>query len=517
MKISFAQRLFVEGDPRDYFHIRVATRVGIDLISFSVSGRTGNYRLPMDHASIQDCDDIDTCIALTLAPGIPADVDQIALEATSINHRHGVGLQREILGGYLLDGTADQNNTRAVVLIDDPIRRFYGNADFARTIVNGEVVEERPIQLFPRAFEAAIAPGPCGLPATAEEGPWGLAIDNPFSAPAVFSGGADPETCVSVRPELPLGGGGVAALTLPARAVIAQFTHIYVPPVDIAPLVAIPIFDLEIPNEERCNAAQQLVRSAVLDAATEIAADEATGAEVLILDSVQLATLDGVLCRQASDRFFDPYVVADQIEERITERFGPDRRVRVAVIYATNLDLALPGPLVSAFSLLESELDVGAPDRRGMLVAIGPDATTSALGPDRSGQWLASEEPAFRDSIKGLLRTVWPFRTVLHNDQTVVPLASVEERDRFEAYRICIASEQVLPLGTTEIDNGVFFVGDTGPAYRVRLSPQILIDSSAFILPTIQVTWEACLDLCDHATPTQDPSIPWERASACLM
>src|SRR5262249_1363526 len=156
------------------------------------------------------------------------------------------------------------------------IRRFYGPGEVARVLENGNVVSATSILLFPREFDATSARGGCGLPATAGEGPWNAVDENPFNVPAIFDNTADPETCISVRPRLPREGNGVIAVSIPARAVVTRFVHMYVPPVEIAPLVAIILFDLEIPNEERCSAAQTLVHSAVLDAMTEIAGDQTT-------------------------------------------------------------------------------------------------------------------------------------------------------------------------------------------------------------------------------------------------
>ncbi len=516
LKITSAHRFVVEDDPRAYFHVRIGTRQGIDLISLSVSNVTGVHRLSLEDAHHQFCGDVETCISLFLPPGPPLDAERIALEAPSIGHRHEQGLNVERLGGYALEGAAIDDNRRVSVTLDDPIRSFLGGTDVAREYdEDGELIAERVIELFPRTFDHVLTLGACSGPESAAHPGWKPSSNNPFVATSSFSAGLDPETCASVRPSLPRGGAGVAALTIRARAVIERFSHAYAPASEISPLVAIPLFDLEIPNEERCSAAQNLVRAAVLDAATEIAADEMNGAEVFLLESVQLATKDGLLCKQADDRTFDALNVADDIRTAITERFGPERRVRVVLIYASNLNLEVPFSLGLSLQLLRTELMSSAPDRSQVTVAIAPDRPALSVSPDRSMPWLASEEPAFRTGIKQLLQSMWPFKTMLHNAETLVPLIEEEARGRYAAFRICSSSHLVQAAGTKHPESNVFYTGPEGPGYRVDLPPQILVESASFDLPLVTVEWEGCVELCDHTAPKGVDNTPWERTEAC--
>jgi hypothetical protein len=515
LKIERAERLVVADDPRVYFHVRVASRRAIERVSLTVSGPSGAWRLPLEDAHTQRCGDRETCISLSLQPGLPLDADTMRLDLAAIGHHHEAPVTTRSLGRVILDGAAEAANTRVAVTVRDPIREYYSSVELVRELDDdGELITESRTVLFPRAFEVEVRAGPCGLPAEASASGWVAAVGNPFTQHAEFSSGERPEACASVRPAAPAGGGGVAARTIGARALVTRFTHTYVPPIEIAPLVVQLFFDLELPNAERCSAAQELVRTAILEAAVDIAASRGQGAEILLLDSVQLAVANGTPCRQAADRSFDAEATFEAIQAQLRAAFGPSRRVRIVSVYVSNLDLDLPASLSASFDRLEGvhrEADVGA-----LKVAIAPSQPALRLRPERLLPWLATEDPTFRAVIRDLFREIWPFRTVVHTDATVVPLVSSEERERFSAFRVCSASSaRAFAVGTRVGGRTVFQPLGEGPAYSVALSPLVLIEAVAFQQPSVIVDWEGCAGLCDHPPPGGNSDTPWERTEGC--
>jgi hypothetical protein len=515
------ERLVVDNDERAYFEVHIGNRGALDRVRLYAEGPSIRFALPIDEAILQPCFDRETCISVTLGPGVPMDVDHLALEMPEIGYRTSARLAIARLGGYDFAGESRSNNHAVELHIDDPIRRHYSALEPSNTLdADGNPVASRSILLFPRAFEAIAAPGACSIPAGPKATGWTLETANPFNIDAAFSDGSNPLTCVSVRPSLPKDGNAVGALTIGARAVVTRFQHVYTPPVEISPLVFMILFDLELPTEQRCTEAEDLVRSSIMDAATDLAADAANGgiggAEIMMLDPIQIANAGGVLCHQANDRAFDGDATQQAVESALNARFGAVRRIRVVFVYASNLNLAVPPDLVSEVNILRAGFNGSThPNHRDLFLGIAPSKPLMFLSPDRSMDWLATDEPSFRGAIKELLKNLWPFKTVVHTDQTVVPLIENEEKGRFRAYRICSASEAIRPLGTRREGLSAIDVGPDGPAYTVSLPPEVLVESLGFAAPSVTVDWEGCEGLCDLPAEGTDASIPWERAPGC--
>ena len=500
------EHLVVEGDPRTYLHVRVRSREAISQLQLSALGAGAAVGLPLEEADRQPCGPKDTCLALSLGPGLPQPIESLRLEVPSIGHAaEGVVVTRH-LPAHELFGEALLGNHRVRVAVSDPIRNHYPLAEPVGR-------DEGETLLFPRRFEAQVSPGPCAATPAPEDAGWQRVTGSPFTTTATFSAGLEPLACVSLRPDRPRSGPAVARATVPARALISDFRHVYTPPVETSPLVFLPIFDLEIPGEARCREAQSLVETAVREAANQIAA-RGGGLEVLALPPLEVALAGGVPCRQSNLRAFSAAALYDRVERTVTEVYGRSRRVRVVFIYATNLDLDAPAGLVTSFEVLR-ELFRGSEQLRELVLAVAPDRATRSIYMDRQLPWLATEEPTFRAAIADILSSVWPFRTVLHSAATVVPLLQAEERAAFPAYRVCASTGQVVPLGEPLGLGGALRVGAAGPAYQVSLPAQILEAASSFQLPSVLVEWQGCAGLCDHPTPGGRARVPWLEASDC--
>lgn len=521
LQLSAVERLLVKDDPRGYFHVRIGSREAVDRVRLFASGPAGYFELPIDQAHRQACGEDQTCLSLTLPPGLPEDLDRMVLSVPEIGHEATGPVVVRRLEPHAVFAEAEDRNTALTLTIVDPIRRFYSEAEEVQEVAeDGTKAVIGAALLFPRAFEAWTGPGACGGAAPAGDQAWRRVEESPVELAATFSEGPDPLACVRIRPVLPEGGAEVAARTITARAEVTSFRHTYTPPVESSPLVFLPMFDLELPNAERCAQAQDLVRSALLDAATDIAAGAGDGAEILALPPLQIAVDDGVPCRQRNDRQFAAASLVRDIRAAVADAFGPDRAVRVLLVYATNLDLAMPPALDASFAGLDFEIGLGGGPVDVFLFAIAPERATANLEADRQIGWVATEEPSFRSSITDVLSSIWPFRTTIHTDRTVVPLVAEEDRSRFALYRVCMNSAVALPvtpLGTlVEPEAGVLRPEAEGPAYQVRLSEQVLVERSMFINPTVVVEWQGCERLCDRPAPGGDPRIPWRKTPGCM-
>lgn len=515
LEIVGAERAIIAGDPRAYLLVRIRSRDPVvtgtgaepPRITLAVEGTGGRFAVPLGQASFQRCGEAETCVSATVGPGLPRGLERVVLAYPELDHEHVASLTERELPGHGVQGAAEAGNGRIRGLLEDPLRAHY--ADPVRTVLPDGRVDL--VLLFPHTFDALVLPGACGSAPRGDTLGWTPLTTNPFSLPAVFDG--DGVACLAIRPGLPEGGAPVAQRTIPARAVVERFTHVYVPPVEVSPLVFLPLFDLELPEEARCAQARDLVRSAVLEAATDLAAGDGSGAEILALDPVEIAVnRDGVPCRQENDRTFAATAVAAQVHEALSAVFGT-RRVRVLLVYVTNLNLEPPEPLITALTALESALADGDV-RRASLFAIAPERPLSRLTADGSLSWIATEEPSFRQTIKAILSTLWPFRTTIHTPDTVVPLLSAADAGRFEAYRLCSSTEPITLLGTTG-GAGVWVPGPEGPAYRVGLPPALLVDNAAYLEPVVVVGWEGCSSLCERPSPGAGDLDSWLLEGGC--
>lgn len=507
--LTNAERLLVEGDPRTYLFLRVKTRGRLDDVRFSVVGPAGQLQLPEDGRDLVPCADGSTCLSYTLGLGWPAELDQVVLEAPEIGHRAVRDLAVFDLGGYAFSGSAGAGNTLVEGQLLDPIRSHF---------IQTELLEDgRRVQLFPRSFEAWTTSGPCAsLPLGSDSG-WAPMTSVPFRMPARYSAEPEALACVAVRPSRPADGAAIAAETVAASALVERFTHLYAPPVERSPLVYQLIFDLEMPSEARCTAAKDLVEAAVRDTATQIAADQDLGAEVLGLPPLDLAVTNGVPCRQSNDRRLFGSAVTNVIVGEIRERFGADRPVRVVLIYATNLNLPLPDNLRQELAGLPSFFPE---DLRAFTIFISPELPAQGAQADQRFDWTSTQEPSFRGNIASTMALVWPFFTMIHRADTFVPLANAGALSDLVAYRGCSGDQPVTLEGTPYPSGGganpPLLLGPLGPGYRVALTPQILVPRSQYNPVTVRVVWEGCRGLCDRPAPGSLQGTPWSRSDTCL-
>ncbi|MCB9646058.1 MAG: hypothetical protein H6730_05580 [Deltaproteobacteria bacterium] len=501
LRVDSVEQLVVRDDPRLYLHVRFATRTataGTELVALTADG---TYQLPWSEAARSACGETTTCVSFVLGPGVrPPEV--VALLAPALGHRQEVTVTRRLLEGYLLEAEARDLNHAVQVNLHDPIRRYYAETN------TGTVAATLP---FTRRFEAHVSPGACGAAPDPADPAWTRLKGLPAALDAEFSPAPDPVACVWVRPERPLRGAPLGARSVGARAEVERFRHVYTPPLEEAPLVFLPIFDLEIPNAARCEEAEGLVQSAIVDAAARIS--EATGAPVLALEPLEIAEVDQVACRQANERDFDPDVLVARANAAIQAAFG-DQRVRILWIYVQNLDLYLPEPLLNSLRQLRSIVR-NTTAHGDFMFAISPERVQDQLEPDRQLLWLASEEPLFRASIRSTLTAMWPFTTLQHARTTVVHMTSEGEAARFEAYRSCVTSDPVELLGTPVGRQGARRPDEGGPSYTVALPDQWLVPSGELVRPTVVVEWEACRAYCDRPAPGQDPRLPWTESPGC--
>lgn len=489
-----AQIFSIEGDPRVYGQVVLdgsEAEAGVEM-RLAVRAEGAERLLPMGSAVVSSCGSDALCSRGAWARGLLEGAEQIVVSFPDLEHRLLAPIQARNLGAYELSAEVLSGNEAVRISLVDPLEGSLGGDD---------------LDPWRRRFEVASFPGGC----TGElRGDWEPVLKWPAEVSLRLSG--DLSGCVAIRPEGDSDGPAVAIETVGARAVKRRFTHVYRPPSQPAPLVWAPIFDLEIPGEARCRRTLAALSEAVEEEALAIAREDRRNAPVLGLSPLETAILDGVPCRQADGRAFDPVEIAQNWEAELQAIGSEGLPLRVLIIYATNLALELPSHLRSLFERLSGELVA-----RGIAVewiALGPEAALQGLETRDAIPWVSTLDPAFRDAVAGLLGRRWPYESILHTPETVVPLTTALDAEGLVAWRICSSSPIVEPLGVP-VGTGAQAPVEGGPAYRIDLALPLLQPSAEFRAPVVEVEWEGCYAFCDRAPPGRTPDSSWFTRDSC--
>mgnify|MGYP006293523925 CR=1 FL=1 len=494
-----ARAFSVVDDPRVYLRAEVGARIDPrETRWWALTGAQERLALPEDLRTSGPCGEGRQCFEWVLGPKALDGAREVGFTVAALDHESSARLERVAAGGYELDvELLDENRRARIRLSADPL-------DAA--LLDEPSAPGRPP--FPRSYEVAMRPGPCSAPFDeadyAEAAPLPVEVEPRFDDEAL--------ACFGLRPVRPRPGPAVATRTVPARAIARRFAHTYLPPVVSAPLVFLPVFDVEIPNPERCQQTQEALEAAVRSVALDITRADRQGAPVLGLAPIQVARADGVACRQTSGRRFDGAAEAMARRSALAEAGLDPDGVRVLVLYAYNLPLPVPpGLRLDLRALLEA---LGPPGERAYLVTLGDEGVLSELDPDGRLAWTSTLEPTFRDRLDPVLSDAWPFQTVLHDEATVVPMTDGAGAAGLSAFRICRSRPTVLPLGV-DLGDRAFDPGREGPAYRVALPEQRLIPARSLTRASVEVEWEGCYALCERPGPGRTAGISWLREDSC--
>ncbi|MFO0725040.1 MAG: hypothetical protein U1E65_14770 [Myxococcota bacterium] len=493
LHLSRADLLQIDADPTLYLLLELPVPALPDPFVVHLRGPGGDLVVPSEAEVLRGTStSSQTAIALAVSRTSSA-AEVVSIEFPGLRYSTAKTLSARPIGPYALGATAVEDNTAVRIEIDDPLSR--------RIFAGGLTVD--------RSFDGLISPD-CGRPLP-DDPRWVRLGASHGRLPADFSSTRS-EVCAFARPSQPAGEPLVAEHAVPARATLDIFDHTYVPPVEVAPVIYQLFFDLEIPTEARCAAAKELVHSAVEGAAQASVAKLDAPPPVIELDPVDIALKDGVACRQDNERRFDADGLATTAAQHLEELLGPQPRAMVVLVYVSNLDLVLPASLVNSFNALRLALSARL-GTRVLIFAIAPMSAGGSLGPELNLGYGAADEPSFRSGIADRLLPLWPLRTMLHTNQTDVPLIAAEDRGKYPYFRVCQSSKQIAP--NARLEHAVLVPSDGIPSYRVALPQQVLVPSSTFEVESVSVRWAGCRSFCDHPGPLDAGDRSWIETGSC--
>lgn len=390
----------------------------------------------------------------------------------------------------------------------------YGNSELALRVDDLLAPPETPLR---RSYRFQIRKSPAG-------GPLG---DDTFDGetagnevvPVPDAPASEPRYDVLIEPVAAPGyvAVGVRAERVPVQPDLLPLTHRYDAPIEDAPVISQVIFDLEIPNEERC---------AATIAEVEATIDRYFGArdpDAFRFPSVNLAT-DGVRsCRQQLGAVADLGAMAQRIRSHVAANVPGTRGTRVVAIYLNNL-AAPPSPQRQA-SLDRAYRSLAWDPRVGLFpwFIVGFPAGTSDATV-RFDAFVSPRTAAFTELIETFAKTNLPFRSLVHAPGTPLeflpheawPLPNVVNQ-----VKKCAATPEVsLSLGLGPDARPTLPFGDGLPpvGYLVDLPAQDRVPISTFVPGIVHLDYEVCRRFCDHPFDTiRDEWIPqpWSDVVPC--
>lgn len=485
-----AELISVADDPRLYFHLEFA---GQDSAFETIRVAIDNRVIPRSRLQISPCNSLQgTCVQAILDEG--AEAATVSAYFPDFDVRVQRPLSTVRVGPYELDAEALLGNTEARVLFrSDPVQQHLGGS------------------LFHRGYELALRRGACGAPF--EEQAWQSVRQLPLDVPVVFD--ENELACVGVRPIVPKKGPEVAQITFSARALVRSYRHLFTPPVVAEPLVYAILFDLEIPNEERCLQTQTTLEQMVSEVGRAVSEVNPQRPRVVALPSVQIAELDGVRCRQTNERRLFSDLVSQNLASAIQAELGPDAVVRPVLLYVANLPLVPPPDLRESLSDLVERLGP-RPGIPAYFVAAAPESVVQSLA-SVNGElaWTSALETEFRNRLESVLSEAWPFFRTLTSGLAEIPLTDELSLEGLVAWRVCSAPPVVQPIGDAVGQLTYLVSASSPPAFRAFLTPQLWVPSSLLVQNVLEVRWEGCYGLCDRPAPGGSTEVSWLTQESC--
>lgn len=310
--------------------------------------------------------------------------------------------------------------------------------------------------------------------------------------------------CATLRPRAKHGTPVAVWAVLLTHPILVSTKSLFTPPVEVAPVLYQVVYDLEIPNVDRCNATL-----ATLDKTLAL-----LGARWSVghaFETIVLSEGAGTRCRQALDRRLSAAALAESIKAHVAAHVAEPHGTRVVVVYVNNLVLPLPPSLHEELVQLRDSLRQD-PRTGAELWAIAPQEVLADLDWDRPIGWTRPDDKAFHDVIAAAAKAQLPFKTAVHEPDDLVPY--VEQNLAATTgglLKICsstpavqrVLDGQPVPDGRLTQPLGT----DHELRYRVDLPPQLLVPNATYADTPVAVRYEACTRWCDH--PFLVANGPW--------
>jgi hypothetical protein len=282
---------------------------------------------------------------------------------------------------------------------------------------------------------------------------------------------------------------------------LAQRSLSLAPEIAREPVVYGVVLDLFLPDAASCAQARSFFLQALADAMAPLG-------EVHALPPHDVSPG----CAPDPGRRLD--VTALEAQVRAVESSLPGRAVRPVLVYASNLDLAMPYGLLADFASLGDRATA-----RGALPPLLWAATALDADPifSRRVDW----GHALDDGLRGRLASLSAAELPLRSQAAIAsaPLLLPGDADRPLLYKVC---SKDAGIGVVDApDDGTPFAPDAQHApYAVgHVQPLVALPASQFAPAQLHLLLESCAAHCDRYSglvPGED-AVPWTSTRRCLF
>jgi len=411
-----------------------------------------------------------------------------------------------------LPGELATASTEAQTLSVSPF--FHTNNDQIYVDLTDSVAFESPY-VYPRSYDRAMWPtdalcvsdsAPQGVSfSPLDPQTYGFPPDLPLTDQGIY--------CIGIQPIR--ADGVIGALAQGRVATLPQVTDMqqkFAPPVEQSPVIYQIIFDLDIPNPDRCPLALTTIESTV-DQAMKMANTTAAPVKLTTMNVAidPSATDASGPCTQQDTPMLPSANMAQTVYQQISQ--FPQTYQQFYLFFFSNLDSPLAPSLNSSLDALLT--DLGSPpapytlDVKSWLFNQGP-AALATPGTPAPNWWMVQPwqdfaDPALAQTLDSYAQQNLPYETQLHDPSVPVPLLSPADAmsDDGGWIKICDSTLPVTPvdIGTNPPTNVPAspawpVIGANPPGYLVNFPPNDRIPYTQFAPQSIALDFQICTAYC---------------------
>jgi hypothetical protein len=268
------------------------------------------------------------------------------------------------------------------------------------------------------------------------------------------------------------------------------------------PLVWVAVINLFIQEASECAWARQTALAAVRNAIGSAAAQQ-----------IELPAQDlSPDCRQ---RFETPLDVESLRSALLAARAAfPGAHVRPLVVYVDDVDLELPGSVLSAFA---NARNFTAPP--ALLWAVSLDTVAHQLGADRQIAWQYAGDPTLPTRLGDAALAELPLQTTAALTSGPVPLLDATQLEVTKELRVCTVPPEAMPDSYPARQTTHLVDPGNPPTITFQLPQQTAQPKSLFVKPVFEVLVEGCTANCERYFIRSAGSDPyrWDQLGYCAL
>lgn len=267
------------------------------------------------------------------------------------------------------------------------------------------------------------------------------------------------------------------------------------------PTVYAFLYDMQVRNAGRCAQIKRTIEKTLKDAFSEIA-EERPQSIVHLGVYTPTAPQTGDPLDGCSQNAMQDYPITTMVEDvkNVAADFG-DQGVRVIWIYVNNVELPPSERLINQLFELEMRL---ATERNIHMYSwtIGSNLIMSIAPWDWTTGWRPVEDETFIADLESFADYNMPFRTMLHDERTEIPIRPLEVAQNPSEFKICQSTVAFDRLRTTNTlhfgpwDRAFTWPESDRVLYQISLSPQERVPFQEYRRQINSVVVEVCERFC---------------------